>query len=196
MITILDNEFIEWIKPNVKSLYGSHKNMGLPTFRTANNSHHGKRVPDYIFKTLNERWGCIEYEPGETYGEITKGALQLNDIFYLLSNGLKFMIDNISIKPNLFLLATKHSKKGYLWKNDTRIVETSGYDENNPIKTQNTTVWHSTRWMWRFCGRKQEELSESNPIGVKHFSVIYANEYSNKPEIELGGNSKHLLCNL
>ena len=187
---ILDENFINWIKPEVAELYASNKNNLIQTFSIKNQGHHGKKRPDYLFKTFNNRWGCIEFEPGETYGEITKGATQLNDIFFLLKKGIYFNIQDLLIKPTLFLLATKYSKKGYLWKNDIRIVETSGYDEEHPIRTQNTTVWHATRWMWRFCGRNQEEMSESNPTGVKHFSVIYANKYNKRPEIELGGHYK------
>lgn len=192
---MLDKNFIKWIRPFVLELYGSHKNMDLPTFKTKKGSHHGTRKPDYIFKTFSGKWGCIEFEPGETYGEITKGAIQLNDVFYLLNNGMYFEINGEKIIPKYFFLSTTYSEKKYLWKNDTRIVKTSGYDENNPINTSNTTVWHATRWMWRFCGRIQENMSETNPIGVKCFSVIYAN-YLNHPEIELGGHYKISLKDL
>ena len=43
--------------------------------------------------------------------------------------------------------------------------------------------------MWRFCGRDQLKFSNTNPVGVSKFSVIYAN-WRKLPEIELFGKNK------
>jgi hypothetical protein len=91
------------------------------------------------------------------------------------------------------LLATKYSPLGYLYKNDTRIMNYSGYSIEEPLQQENNTVFHSLRWMWRFCGRDQTLMSLTNPVGVHYFSVLYNN---NGPTIQLDGHYTHKLRDL
>jgi len=187
---MIDLNFTNWIKENVKELYSCQVNMGCEKqFKTKNSGHHLKRKPDYIFKTYNNQWGCIEFEQGETYGEITKGAIQLHDIYILCKNGLYFECNNIKIIPHFFFLATTYSSQGRLYKNDTRIIQTGGYSNEEKLNENNNTIFHATRWLWRFGGRDNNLFSQTNPIGCNQFSVIYSN-YKKKPEVQLFGNKK------
>ena len=187
-MTIIDTNFIDWIKKDVFVLYGSHKNNGLPCFQIKT-SHHKTRRIDYIFRTNKGLWGCIEFEHGDTYGEITVGAIQLDDFYSMLQNGSKIIINNVEINIQLFLLATKYSQLGYLYKNDKRIINYGGYQQEDSLYQENNTIFHATRWMWRFCGRDRNLLCDTNPIGVSSFSVI-RRSYDGRPEIELNGHYK------
>lgn len=185
---VIDMNFINWIKPSVAELYASHKNNGLPTFKIKT-SHHKTRRIDFIFKTFKGDYGCIEFEHGDKFGDITIGATQLDDFFRMLKNGTKIIIKDKKIKIRYFLLATKYSIKGYLYKNDTRIIQTSGYSETEPLTQENNTIFQARRWMWRFCGREYELMTDTNPLGTSHFSVIGKN-YEGQPQIELYGKTK------
>lgn len=184
---MIDKNFIDWFKPNVSELYASHKNNDLPTF-SIKTGHHKTRRIDFIFRTFKGRWGCIEFEHGDRYGELTTGATQLQDFYLLVNNGSKILINEIEIKPDLYLLATKYSKLGYLYKNDRRIIQYGGYDELDTLRKENNSIFHARRWMWRFCGRNPELMDCSNPIGCNQFSVI-GKSYDGVPEIELYGNT-------
>ncbi len=181
---ILDKTFGEWINQHVSELYFGHKDHGFPVFHTKNGGHHKNRRPDWIFKTNKGAWGCIEYEPGDKYGDITTGATQLSDIHYCLEEGMYFEVDGKKINPQWFFLATKYSEKGYLWKNDVRVSVKYG-DEMSGVREKNSTVFHAIRWMWRFCGRDSRMCSDSNPVGVTQFSVIYG--IDKVPWVEIDG---------
>lgn len=187
---MIDTNFINWLKPHVKNLYGSHKNMGLEIFNIK--AEHHRRKIDYIFETFKGNWGCIEFEHGDQYGEITSGAIQLDDFYRLINKEtLRILINGKEIKPTLYLLATKYSKIGYLYKNDTRIIETIGYSTTETLNQNNNSIFHATRWMWRFCGRDVDLYEQTNPIGVKYFSVLFANKWNGKPTFELNGKNKY-----
>ena len=105
------------------------------------------------------------------------------------------LVNGIKIIPDYYFLATKYSKNGFLYKNDIRIIQSGGYSEAEPLVETNNTLFHTVRWMWRFCGRKQEEMCLTNPVGVSKFSAI-GKSWDNEPEVEINGHYKIKIKNL
>ena len=124
------------------------------------------------YSKLTKGLGDVLSMNQETNMVTTTGATQLSDIHYCLEEGMYFEVDGKKINPQWFFLATKYSEKGYLWKNDVRVSVKYG-DEMSGVREKNSTVFHAIRWMWRFCGRDSRMCSDSNPVGVTQFSVIY-----------------------
>jgi len=189
----VDKDFLNWIKPCFCKILVCQKGLGYPVYKLKSGHHKRIRI-DFLGKNKNNIWIAIEFEDGDTFGNITKGVVQLEDFYNSLLQGARiFTDDDIEIKPKYFLLATQYSKDGYLYKNDKRIIQTSGYSEGEILKQNNYTAFCLTRMMWRMCARNP--YSSTNPVGVSKFGIIQK-DYYGKPCVEINGMYKYTLDNL
>lgn len=191
---MLDKDFLKWIKPHFFRILVCQKNLGFPVYKLKAGHHKRIRI-DILAQNKKGTWIAIEFEDGDTFGNITKGIAQLEDFYRMIQNKEVKIYDNLNleIKPDYFLLATQYCEKGYLYKNDKRIMQTSGYSKERKLKEYNHTAFCLTRMMWRFCVRNP--YSPTNPVGVSRFGIIQRNYYGN-PYIEINGECKYVLEDL
>lgn len=191
-----DSRFIEWIKPCFKRLLSCQKNGdGLEVYIQKNGSHHHRIRIDFLGLTKNNTWIAIEFEDGDTFGNITKGIAQLED-FYRNINETDIICltpNGDIIKPKYYFIATQYSHKGFIYKNDMRTIPTGGYSEQEWMVKNNWTIFCLSRMMWRLLIR--QPYSSTNPIGCSFFGVIDRG-WHNNPIVELEGKTKYDIENL
>ncbi len=191
---MIDKEFLEWIKSSFNKVYACQKNLGFPVYKLKAGHHKRIRI-DILAQNKKGIWVAIEFEDGDTFGNITKGIAQLEDFYRMIQNEEVEIIttDNLKIKPKYFLLATQYSKQGYIYKNDRRVINCGGYSFQENLHQIDWTIFCLNRMMWRFCGRTP--YSSTNPVGCSYFGIIEKG-YNGKPNVELNGKTHYFLDNL
>ncbi len=185
---MIDKRMYDWLAPEFKELYASHHGAGIDmVYSLKNTGHHQKRRIDFIGITKHDAIVAIELEHGDDFGQITSGIVQLEDFYDCLKCGIVPRGNNDKvIIPEYFIIMTKYTPEGFLYRNDQRLsIHTNHWDENPWLRLDGmrASIFYISRMMWKMVARDRKNMAEHSPNGLKCFGVM---------DIEFGKTCVHI----
>lgn len=139
-------DIANWILPYNWNVYYNQKNAdGYPTFSANTNSR-----PDMLI-TKNNYSVLMEVKLGDEHQDLLNGFDQLLKYIGEYYSGRVTYKTNMTRKINAFVLATKHSRDGYLYSNESKTgyVDYTGYLVEKYDMTERPITHTLTRLLWR-----------------------------------------------
>jgi hypothetical protein len=171
----------DWFKTqskNIEEIYFNRKNeLDWKIFKVVGKS---RKIPDMILK-INDGYGIkfcvVEIKDASKSMNVLRGCKVIDTYFKnYIEKKTRYLIDDKEVKIDYFTIASQSSLKGYLFKEETFVDNSSDEESKSkilasikykiiPLKEGNRT-YEFIRFLWRIYAELRQNYEEKCGLGI------------------------------